>query len=1843
MSEKAGYGIIDGRYEVLSECGKGGSSAVYKVFDRNLGRVLALKELYLDQSVGPGFVWRFKQEFMLTARLRHPHTVSVYDFGVRDEHKYYFTMDFVEGKRIVEWCAKRSPDEILALLLQVAIALSYIHGQRVVHGDIKPSNIIVRPKPPAGENLPLSGSDLYDSGFVTLMDFGLSSALSAPSLCVGGTVEYMAPERFVASGADVRSDLYSLGVLAYELFARRLPFSSDTIEGYVEHHMHTKPAPLSLVVPDIPPLLSEMVDRLLAKRPAQRPSSASALSASLAEMLGSRVPKTFAIIPDIRLNQLFGREDVLKRSLRLILGWLSSVSFGQMFDEAPPYSAYEHQDRCLVLLARGAGGSGRSAFLQALKRELQLCELNAMESPSGAQNLDAPSFLSATLRSAGPSLDLSETTTPQEPYIEDAEPSSTGGLPPADSPGRQALDEVGDWSGASRQRLTTRFVDSVSSTWQTKPLVWLVDDFDLLDDGCKAALHVVIRSVASMQAGRKVAIVLTGGPAADSDLAELSDCAVLEKVELLPLDESEIASLIDALFIPNSFAREAASVLLEKTGGLPVFLSRCIESILEEGIVYFSGGCWELRAERFADFSAPNSLAQVFESRLARISAGAMSILLKAGVLGEPFAPTLIADLGRMSPSAAHEGLEELVRQGLLVDAQTASDAVSYSLASPVLGQVVAARLSDEERRAIHRLIAQNCDAFAASLVSGVSQARPGMDQLPPCEPAQLRATAAIHASYAGLSDLLVQNYDVGCDFLLSRFRYAEAKLLSDQMLAVVRTTADPSQLEHILFRLGYLNFVLGNHDEAIDVFKEGISLASKRRSSLRDEVLAACRLGLVYCGRGKFDEARKLYQALIGRLKVMAKKASEDDGARLGAYLARLYTFLGQTFFAQCDYEKAKTEFRSALKLVPESVSQALMKGLLAQDDGPEASMGSEFDYLPRLFRNLAIIADTAGRYKEALKLSTNAIRAAKLLGDTSEQARNLVTHGTISQHLDQYAEAERSYKDALDYFAKEGFKDGLLVVHNNLASILDLRGRPKEAALQCTKALAIAKALGNRYAMARILPHLGSALYQRGWLDEAKKKIDEGLELCEQDGFREAGALSHCFRVQVLLAQGDIDGARASVSRALELSKEIDSEYNLLQAQLAQASVSNAEQDFGKASETVSSLLSKAEHLDRRDISWARRLRAEAALGLGEYDSAQRDISKGLSAARDAGAIREEALCLALFARIREAQEDYPKAIELANEALKIFKKMEAFLEIGMVAEYLSDLLLRTENRSDALLSLELARDQFAGLDMKEEAARIDDKIETLRWGDRSELERGSLAVKALYKVTRLFESLLDLDELLNRVMDAIIEILGAERGLIMLKDPETGALLTRVARNVDKQTIEDVTRISKSVIQRVVDLGKPLVTTDAQSDPRFHESKSVSLYDIRSIVCVPIVINGEVGGTFYVDSSLAATVFTKQDLYLLSAFAAQASMAIEKAMLLEELQLKKESLQAENIDLREAIAPQLSFDNLVGESGLMQDVFKKIKQVADTQVTVLIEGESGTGKELVARAIHYNGVRKNEPFVKINCAAIPENLMENELFGHEKGAFTGADERRIGKFEVADKGSLFLDEIGDLPIGLQAKLLTAIENKEFQRVGGTQTIRVDVRILTATNQNLQRLITQRCFRKDLFYRVNEVPIRLAPLRQRKGDIPPLVYHFIEKYGGDRSPHVSSIEKRALSLLVEYDWPGNVRELESAVKRALMDASGNALTKSCFGFLPTGRPGAQLSRSEKVAQFVNGLLEEGMTLKQMLAVMEEEVLRRAIDAEGWSIRKAAQELGISRNTLKSKLIAFDIEVPGS
>ena len=332
-----------------------------------------------------------------------------------------------------------------------------------------------------------------------------------------------------------------------------------------------------------------------------------------------------------------------------------------------------------------------------------------------------------------------------------------------------------------------------------------------------------------------------------------------------------------------------------------------------------------------------------------------------------------------------------------------------------------------------------------------------------------------------------------------------------------------------------------------------------------------------------------------------------------------------------------------------------------------------------------------------------------------------------------------------------------------------------------------------------------------------------------------------------------------------------------------------------------------------------------------------------------------------------------------------------------------------------------------------------------------------------------------------------------------------------------------------------------------------------------------------------------------------------------------------LSEKALKQELIFRREEMDKSFDFGNILGKSKGMKDIFKMVKQIADSKSTVLIMGESGTGKELISRAIHYNSNRKNYPFVTINCAAIPETLIESELFGHEKGAFTNAIEKKLGRFEVAHQGTLFLDEIGELSLTTQAKILRFLEEKEFNRVGGSKTIKVDVRLITATNKDLNQMIKKGGFREDLYYRINVVPIVIPPLRERKEDIPILIDHFINKFVLENNKNVKGINKEALEFLMQYEWPGNVRELENLIERVI------ALTSNEY------IPANELPYSFKNIPKINGLKESVLDGKvsflQAEEEFEKEVILDALKRTNYIQSHAAEILGISRRILKYKM----------
>jgi two-component system, NtrC family, nitrogen regulation response regulator GlnG len=333
-----------------------------------------------------------------------------------------------------------------------------------------------------------------------------------------------------------------------------------------------------------------------------------------------------------------------------------------------------------------------------------------------------------------------------------------------------------------------------------------------------------------------------------------------------------------------------------------------------------------------------------------------------------------------------------------------------------------------------------------------------------------------------------------------------------------------------------------------------------------------------------------------------------------------------------------------------------------------------------------------------------------------------------------------------------------------------------------------------------------------------------------------------------------------------------------------------------------------------------------------------------------------------------------------------------------------------------------------------------------------------------------------------------------------------------------------------------------------------------------------------------------------------------------------------------------------------NIIGTSSSMQKVYKTIGQVVDTQATILIQGESGTGKELVAKTIHYNSPRWNQPFVAINCAAIPRDLLESELFGHEKGAFTGALDRRIGKFELAEAGTLFLDEVGDIPLELQTKLLRVLQDHEYSRIGGRDVLKADVRILAATNQDLERAVKEKRFREDLYFRLKVIPIYLPPLRERRGDIPLLISYFIDKINREMGIQISGVSPEAQKLLEEHTWPGNVRELENALIRAAVLSSGPILFPKDFTLqnkpVTTTLEVDQLSLEELIRHKLEDYFRrtEGVDVDNLYSLVIERIERPLIEltlkkTRGNQIR-AAQILGINRNTLRKKIVDLRIEL---
>jgi Nif-specific regulatory protein len=857
-------------------------------------------------------------------------------------------------------------------------------------------------------------------------------------------------------------------------------------------------------------------------------------------------------------------------------------------------------------------------------------------------------------------------------------------------------------------------------------------------------------------------------------------------------------------------------------------------------------------------------------------------------------------------------------------------------------------------------------------------------------------------------------------------------------------------------------------------------------------------------------------------------------------------------------------------------------------------------------------------GNYDRALVEMEKAFALRRELGD-EQRAGSLESNlGLILYDRGLLEAAEERFQSSLKTFRRIGLRRGEAVNLVNLGLVYSDMGRLERALDFISEALQVRRELGDRHGEGADLGNLAAVWLRVGRHERAAPLCEEALAIARQFENRQSESVNECRMGIVHLRRGEEEKALASFERALDGAggrfQRLLALTSLARLQLQRKQPETSLEHVEEALETA---------LKGRMRSWAiecRALRAAALLALGrcqEADLASREAVEELDRfpgwlerSHEVLFIRHRVLAAA-SGREEEAEEALRRAYTLLRE------KADAFVDPELRAAFLE--------------SIPLHRD----------IDRLHDEMQRQIRRESTRRER------SFYEISKSLHSILEIDPLLDHLLALAIESTHAEKGLILLRDAG-GKLTIRAARGMARESVEDAAEICQSVIADVARGGEPVLATDASSDDRFRERRSIISFQIRTLMCVPLKVRDVIVGAVYVDGRGAAS-FSKEDLEYLVSFAQLAAIAVDNAHLLGRL-------RAENLQLRREVEARFRFENLIGRGPAMEELMRLMEKVARTSAGVLISGETGTGKAVIARAIHYASERRGRPFVTVDCGALPETLLESELFGHKRGAFSGAIHDRVGLIEEAEGGTLFLDEIANTSLDLQAKLLRVLQEGEIRRVGENQMRKVDVRILAATNVPLREAVEKGAFREDLFYRLNVVPLEVPPLRERSEDIPLLAAHFLEKSRARLGKSVSGFSDEAMRLLERAPWRGNVRELENTVEKAVILAESELIDAAFLAaILPPGDDGAargaELGRrpenggQEPMPERAPFLPEPpaGLELAEfdrLWSRAEKEFLQALVERAGWNLTAAARLAGVkNRNTLIARLKRHGIE----
>ncbi len=841
-----------------------------------------------------------------------------------------------------------------------------------------------------------------------------------------------------------------------------------------------------------------------------------------------------------------------------------------------------------------------------------------------------------------------------------------------------------------------------------------------------------------------------------------------------------------------------------------------------------------------------------------------------------------------------------------------------------------------------------------------------------------------------------------------------------------------------------------------------------------------------------------------------------------------------------------------------------------------------------------------------EAVEEMSRALSIRKEEGDETKAASLESNLGLIHFDRGDLEAAEERFLASHKLFQRVGLRRGEAVNLLNLALVYLEMGRHERALDAFLGSLRHRKELGDRRGEGADLGNLGAAWIQVGRHERAVPLLEDAIRIARECENRQSESANECRLAQVALERGESEKALLRFERALEISHSARIAAQEIQALTGLSSAALALGDAGRAEKLAREALVLAEARKmRRRPALIRSLLAMACLEAEKLEEADRESLKAVE----------------IVERFRGSWGDAHLVW------FHRYRVLQAVASEGAGEEALRRAYGLLRERSDAFQDEELRQSYLESIVAHREINRLHEVLQARNRREATRRER------SFHEIARSLHSITEIDPLLDRLLELAIETTHGEKGLITLRQAD-GEFTIRAARGMARESVDDASDICKSVIADIEMGGEPVLAVDAGSDERFRERRSIVSFRIRTLMCVPMKASQEVLGAVYVDGR-GASSFNREDLEYLVSFAQLAAIAVENARLMD-------CLRAENLSLRREVETQYRFENLIGKSPAMMRLTLLMEKVANTPACVLISGETGTGKEVIARSIHHASRQRGKPFVAVDCGALPANLLESELFGHRRGAFSGAIHDRAGLFEEAEGGTLFLDEITNTSLDLQAKLLRVLQEGEIRRVGENHMRKVEVRIIAATNTDLRGAVERGTFREDLYYRLNVISIEVPPLRERREDVPILAQHFLRRSCDRLGKRLLGFTVEAMESLAAAPWRGNVRELENLIERAVILAEEERIdARFLETLLPRGaKPSVDEQPQLETASPGHDVPREARMAPSLEAFdlqwheSECRYLQALVDESGGNLAEAARRAGVrNRNTLISRL----------